>query len=52
MFDWKNVRVGCAMTGSFCTFKRTFEVWRTLRDLGAELIPVMSCNAAATDTRF
>ena len=52
MFDWKNVRVGCAMTGSFCTFKRTFEVWRTLRDLGADLIPVMSCNAAATDTRF
>jgi len=52
VFDWKNVRVGCAMTGSFCTFRRAFEVWRSLKDLGAELIPVMSCNAAATDTRF
>lgn len=52
MTDLKNVRIGCAMTGSFCTFKRTFEAWRMLRDAGAELIPIMSFNAASTDTRF
>lgn len=52
MTDLKGVRVGCAMTGSFCTFKRAFQVWRTLRDAGAELIPIMSFNAASMDTRF
>ena len=52
MTDLTGVRVGCAMTGSFCTFKRAFQVWQTLRDAGAELIPIMSFNAASLDTRF
>lgn len=52
MTDLRGVRVGCAMTGSFCTFARAFQVWRALRDAGAELMPIMSFNAAAMDTRF
>ena len=52
MADLKNVRIGCAMTGSFCTFKQTFDAWRMLRDAGAELVPIMSFNASSTDTRF
>lgn len=52
MADLKGVRVGCAMTGSFCTFKRAFQVWRMLGEAGAELIPIMSFNAASMDTRF
>ena len=44
--------LGCAMTGSFCTFRRAFETWRALRCTGAELIPIMSFNAANPDTRF
>jgi len=52
MTDLRGVRVGCAMTGSFCTFARAFQVWRALRDAGAELTPIMSFNAAAMDTRF
>ena len=52
MADLKNVRIGCAMTGSFCTFKRTFDAWRMLGDAGAELVPIMSFNAASTNTRF
>ena len=52
MNDLRGVRIGCAMTGSFCTFKRTFAAWRMLREAGAELVPIMSFNAAATDTRF
>ena len=52
MTDLNGVRVGCAMTGSFCTFARAFEVWRTLGEMGAALTPIMSFNAAATDTRF
>ena len=46
------VNIGCAMTGSFCTFRHVFEAWRALKNAGAELIPIMSFNAAQTDTRF
>lgn len=46
------LKIGCAMTGSFCTFEKVFESWRVLRDLGAEILPIMSFNAAETDTRF
>ena len=49
---FKGVRIGYAMTGSYCTFGRSFEAAAELVRLGAELIPVMSENAAHTDTRF
>ena len=52
MTDLRGVRIGCAMTGSFCTFSRAFQVWRTLRDAGADLMPIMSFNASSMDTRF
>ena len=45
-------RIGCAMTGSFCTFKAVFEAWRALKREGAALTPILSFNAAHTDTRF
>ena len=45
-------RIGCAMTGSFCTFKKVFAVWRALKDAGAELFPILSFNASSLDTRF
>lgn len=44
--------IGCAMTGSFCTFCQAFEAWRQLREAGAELMPIMSFNACSLDTRF
>jgi len=50
--DLKGMRIGCAMTGSFCTFKRVFDTWRELKSEGAELFPIMSFNAASIDTRF
>lgn len=56
MLDWmeslKGARIGCVMTGSFCTFKEVFESWRKLKDMGADLTPIMSFNAASLDTRF
>ena len=52
MADLQNLRVGCAMTGSFCTFAHAMEAWRALSARGAELTPIMSFNAANTDTRF
>jgi len=48
----EGVRIGCAMTGSFCTFKKVFEAWQRLKDEGAELYPIMSFNACSLDTRF
>ena len=48
----EKVRIGCAMTGSFCTFKYVFEAWRALARTGAELTPIMSENSYACDTRF
>ena len=52
MTDLRGVRIGCAMTGSFCTFKRAFDAWRELKSAGAELVPIMSFNAASMNTRF
>jgi len=49
---FEGVRIGCVMTGSFCTFSEVFESWRALKDEGAELYPIMSFNACRTDTRF
>lgn len=50
--DLHGARIGCAMTGSFCTFKPVFEAWRSLKAAGAELTPIMSFNACGLDTRF
>ncbi|EGC04738.1 dipicolinic acid synthetase, B subunit [Ruminococcus albus 8] len=46
------VRIGYGLSGSFCTFEKSFAAAERLRDMGAELLPIMSYNAANTDTRF
>ena len=43
-------KVGIALTGSFCTFRRVLDVLRALE--GYELIPIMSEAAYTSDTRF
>ncbi len=45
------IRLGFALTGSFCTFER---VLRVLRELAAEydITPILSPAAASCDTRF
>lgn len=52
MSDLANLRIGFAVTGSFCTFDKAFEQAKILRKSGAELIPVMSYNAATVNSRF
>ena len=53
MYDkLKGLRIGYALTASFCTFGESLRQAERLRELGAELIPIMSENAAFTDTRF
>lgn len=46
------LRLGFALTGSFCTFSRVLEQVRMLVAGGAEITPIMSFNAAQLDTRF
>ena len=48
----KNIKVGCCLTGSYCTFKKMVEVIEQLVDDGFEIFPMMSENAYKTDTRF
>lgn len=52
MAELRGMRIGCAMTGSFCTFSDTFRAWRELAEEDAELIPIMSENSYSLDTRF
>lgn len=44
--------IGYCLTGSFCTFSKALNQVQALRDRGYDIIPIMSYNAAETDTRF
>lgn len=46
------VKIGFALTGSFCTFKSVVPQIKKLVEAGAEVVPVMSFNAYNIDTRF
>lgn len=48
----KNIKIGFALTGSFCTFDKTLEQIEILVKLGADVLPIMSFNSYAIDTRF
>ena len=52
MEDLKGVKIGYAICGSFCTFRRTIDEMKALSKMGAELFPIMSDNAYSLDTRF
>lgn len=52
MTDLKNLRLGVALCGSFCTFKKTITMIETLIALGVDVYPIMSFNAYHTSTRF
>lgn len=46
------IRIGYALTGSFCTFAKTIEQMKALVDAGYDVTPIMSFNARTLDTRF
>ena len=48
----KKLCIGFAMTGSFCTFERALAQMEELVRRGYDVLPVLSYNAAETDTRF
>ena len=47
-----DMTIGFAITGSFCTFKAVFPQMNLLVEHGYRVLPIMSENAYATDTRF
>ena len=46
------MRIGFAMTGSFCTFSKALDAMERLVSLGHNVTPVLSEHAGAMDTRF
>ena len=44
--------IGFAICGSFCTFKIVFEEIKKLKNMGYDIIPIMSENSYSLDTRF
>lgn len=48
----KGLKVGLAVTGSFCTFDKIEEVVKVLVDQGADIYPIFSTNVQNTDSRF
>ena len=50
--DLKDKKIGFAMTGSFCTFKKVIDELLNLSKTGAEIFPIMSTASFSFDTRF
>jgi len=48
----KDLRIGFAVTGSFCTIEQIFTQMKQLVDMGNNVIPIVSFAVASTDTRF
>lgn len=52
MKELENIKLGFALSGSFCTFNDIFNPMKKLIDEGAEVFPIMSENASTINTRF
>ena len=46
------IKLGFAMCGSFCTFQPVLRIMEKCKNLGYDLVPIMSQNASSIDTRF
>ncbi|MGM9552182.1 MAG: dipicolinate synthase subunit B [Clostridia bacterium] len=47
-----DTRIGFAFTGSFCTFDKVINELVKLSEIYTDITPIMSINAATTNTRF
>ncbi len=47
-----NKEIGFAITGSYCTFDQVIPQIRKLKEMGAQIHPIVSENVSKTDTRF
>ncbi len=48
----KNITLGYAITGSFCTIRESIKALKTLSEYDIKIIPIFSETAYNTDTRF
>ena len=48
----EGLRIGYCITGSYCTFEKTFQSISQLVSTKSWVVPIMSFNAASIDTRF
>lgn len=48
----KGLSLGFAMCGSFCTLRQAVDEIKILRQMGADITPIMSPIVYSTDTRF
>jgi len=48
----KNIKLGFALCGSFCTLSRAVDQMEKLINLGYDILPIMSFNAYSLDTKF
>ncbi len=46
------MKIGFAVTGSFCTLRNIIEVLKTIVDQGHDVTPIFSFNVSNLDTRF
>lgn len=52
MEEFKGVKLGYAICGSFCTFRKSIDEMKVLAEMEADIYPIMSDNAYSLDTRF
>lgn len=50
--ELNNIKIGFALTGSFCTFKKAIPKMNELIKKGADILPIMSYNSYKLDTKF
>ena len=50
--ELKDINIGFTLTGSFCTFKKVIPKLKELKELGANILPIMSYNSYNLDTKF
>lgn len=50
--DFNAVRLGFALTGSFCTLRTVTDSLKKVKEYGFDVLPIMSETAFSTDTRF
>ena len=48
----KNIKIGFALCGSFCTLAQAIRQMEVLAEMGADIYPIMSPIVYSTDTRF
>lgn len=50
--EFSNIKIGFALTGSFCTINNMFPVITDLITNGADIIPILSQSVYSIDTKF